>query len=153
MLKLNQKTISSLEIAEISGKAHNDVLKSIRSMESSWKKVNGGNFSLITYSDERNRQKPMYSLSFEESLYVASKYDDITRAKLVKHWSDSKKGKSSDIDAEIAADRDYIKKLYLELNSLEDANKSNNKRIKEIRAIVKEVSLKDYSTPNLFLQS
>lgn len=145
-----QKTITSLEIAEISGKSHDNVLKSIRSMESAWVKINGVKFNAIKYTDERNRQKPMYSLSLEESLYVASKYDDITRAKLVKHWSDTKNGNAVDLNTEMTADREYVKKLYKELNTLEENNKSNNKRIKEIRAIVKEVSLKDYSTPNLF---
>lgn len=145
-----QKTITSLEIAEISGRNHRDVMRSIRSMENSWEKINERKFALISYLDERNREKPMYSLSLEESLYVASKYDDITRAKLVKHWSDTKNGNAVDLNTEMAADREYVKKLYKELNTLEENNKSNNKRIKEIRAIVKEVSLKDYSTPNLF---
>lgn len=32
------KTMSSLEIAELAGKPHNDVLKAIRAMEPAWKK-------------------------------------------------------------------------------------------------------------------
>jgi len=38
--------MSSLEIAELSGKRHNDVMKAIRKMEIAWQKVQGGNFSL-----------------------------------------------------------------------------------------------------------
>ena len=41
--------MSSREIAELAGKPHNDVLKSIRSMEPAWEKVNGGKFSLVEY--------------------------------------------------------------------------------------------------------
>ena len=36
--------MTSLEIAEITGKPHNDVLKAIRKMEQAWVKVNGGKF-------------------------------------------------------------------------------------------------------------
>ena len=42
--------LKSLEIAEITGKPHNDVLKAIRKMEQAWVKVTQGNFSLSTYS-------------------------------------------------------------------------------------------------------
>ena len=43
--------MTSLEIAEITGKPHNDVLKAIRKMEQAWVKVNGGNFSICTVGD------------------------------------------------------------------------------------------------------
>lgn len=43
--------MTSKEIATITGKPHNDVLKAIRAMESAWVKVNGGNFSLVEYTD------------------------------------------------------------------------------------------------------
>lgn len=61
-----------------------------------------------------------------------------------------KNGTYSVNSAEAKEDKKYIQSLYRELESLEASNKANNKRIKEIRAIVKEVSLKDYSSPNLF---
>ena len=35
------QTITSLEIAELTGKQHKDVLKAIRNMEPSWKKYVG----------------------------------------------------------------------------------------------------------------
>jgi phage regulator Rha-like protein len=43
--------MTSLQIAEITGKPHNDVLKAIRNMESAWIKVTEGNFSLSEYKD------------------------------------------------------------------------------------------------------
>ena len=46
-LDLREQTMTSLEIAELTGKPHNDVLKAIRKMEPAWMKVNGGNFSLV----------------------------------------------------------------------------------------------------------
>lgn len=48
-LVLKNGTMSSVEIAELTGKPHNDVMKAIRAMEPAWKKINGGSFPwLIT---------------------------------------------------------------------------------------------------------
>lgn len=84
----NQQHMTSLEIAEICGKQHNHVLRDIRSMEPAWEKVNGSKFGLIEYKDLRGRLKPCYSLTKTECLYVATKYDDEMRAKLVLRWEE-----------------------------------------------------------------
>lgn len=66
--------MTSKEIATITGKPHNDVLKAIRAMESAWVKVNGGNFSLVEYTDAKGENRPMYKLTKTECLYIATKY-------------------------------------------------------------------------------
>ena len=78
--------MTSLEIAEVTGKPHNDVLKAIRKMEQAWVKVNGGNFSLVDYTDSKGELRPCYSLSKMECLYIATKFNDEARAKLVIRW-------------------------------------------------------------------
>ena len=78
--------MTSLEIAEITGKPHNDVLKAIRKMEQAWVKVNGGNFSLVDYTDSKGELRPCYSLTKTECLYIATKFNDEARAKLVIRW-------------------------------------------------------------------
>lgn len=47
----NKKTMSSREIAELTGKRHSDVLESIRKMENAWVKVTQRKFSLSEYTD------------------------------------------------------------------------------------------------------
>lgn len=84
----SQKTMSSREIAELTGKEHNDVLKAIRAMEPAWVKVGGGNFSLSYYTSEQNKKLPMYELTQPECLYVATKFNDEARAKLVIRWQE-----------------------------------------------------------------
>ena len=44
--------MTSLEIADVTGKPHNDVLKAIRKMEDGWKEVAQGNFSLTQIREE-----------------------------------------------------------------------------------------------------
>lgn len=92
---LTEPTITSIEIAEISGKPHSDLMKSIRKQEVSWVKVNGGNFSLVKYKDKKGEERPMYLLTKMESLYITSKFNDELRAQLVKRWYDLENHKVS----------------------------------------------------------
>lgn len=55
--------MTSREIAEVTGKPHNDVLKAIRAMDGAWIKVNGGKFSLVEYTDSKGEKRPMYELT------------------------------------------------------------------------------------------
>lgn len=84
--------MTSLQIAEITGKPHNDVMKAIRKMEPAWQKVQGGNFSLMQEEVETNngghKMRPYYSLNKEECLYIATKFNDEARAKLIKRWKE-----------------------------------------------------------------
>jgi len=87
----DQQTITSMEIAEITGKQHYDVMKAIRKMEPSWEKVAEGKFSLCYYIDPNNRERPMYKLTKTECLFVATKFNDEARAKLVLRWEQLEK--------------------------------------------------------------
>ncbi len=80
--------MTSLQIAEVTGKPHNDVMKAIRKMEPAWQKINEGNFSLVNYQDKKGEVRPCYSLTKEECLYIATKFNDEARAKLIKRWKE-----------------------------------------------------------------
>ncbi|WAX07572.1 hypothetical protein BK649P1_00008 [Bacteroides phage BK649P1] len=80
--------MTSREIATITGKPHNDVLKAIRAMEPAWYKITEGNFSLSEYTDSTGRKLPMYQLTKTECLYIATKFNDEARAKLVIRWEE-----------------------------------------------------------------
>lgn len=80
--------MTSLQIAEITGKPHADVMKAIRKMEPAWSKINEGNFSLVDYQDKKGETRPCYSLNKEECLYIATKFNDESRAKLIKRWKE-----------------------------------------------------------------
>jgi len=82
------QTITSLEIAELTGKKHKDLMKAIRNMEPAWLKVNGRNFALVDYKDAKGELRPCYSLTKTECLYIATKFNDEARAKLVLRWEE-----------------------------------------------------------------
>lgn len=87
-LIFQKQTMSSIEIAELSGKQHKHVLEAIRSMEPAWEKVSGTKFRLAEYTDAQGKQRPCYELTKTECLYVATKFNDEARAKLVKRWEE-----------------------------------------------------------------
>ena len=88
----SKQTMSSLEIAKLTGKPHNDVMKAIRAMEPSWEKVSQGKFSLSSRKVEQPnggmREYPCYELTKTECLYIATKFNDEARAKLVLRWEE-----------------------------------------------------------------
>ena len=88
----NVQTMTSLEIAELTGKQHKDVLKAIRNMEPAWEKVCGRNFALTSRSiiqpNGGTREVPCYQLTKTECLYIATKFNDEARAKLVLRWQE-----------------------------------------------------------------
>jgi phage regulator Rha-like protein len=59
-------------------------------MEPAWEKVRGGKFSLLhkTYElpNGGHKEQPYYELTKTECLYIATKFNDEARAKLVLRW-------------------------------------------------------------------
>lgn len=80
--------MTSRDIAELTSKQHKDVLEAIRNMEPSWEKVTGRKFPLSEYKDGTGRKLPMYELSKSECLYVATKFNDEARARLIMRWEE-----------------------------------------------------------------
>lgn len=94
-LELIKETMSSIEIAELTGKPHNDIMKAIRVMEPAWEKVQQGKFSLMFKIRELpnggHKEEPYYELTKTECLYVATKFNDEARAKLILRWEQLEK--------------------------------------------------------------
>lgn len=89
---VDDERMTSLQIAEITGKAHKDVMRAIRNMEPAWEKVQERKFALtqeeIEISNGGHKMRPYYSLNKEECLYIATKFNDEARAKLIKRWKE-----------------------------------------------------------------
>lgn len=78
--------MTSREIADLTGKQHGHIMRDIRAMEIAWEKIAGSKFGLGEYRDEGNQLRPEYSLTKRECLYIATKFNDEARAKLVLRW-------------------------------------------------------------------
>lgn len=92
---VDQQTITSMEIAEITGKNHSDVLRAIRKMEPAWEAEHKSKFAcklrLVETGFGAHKKSPYYELSRTECLYVATKFNDVARAKLVLRWEQLEK--------------------------------------------------------------
>ncbi len=86
------QTMTSLEIAELTGKQHKNVMQAIRNMEPAWEKVTGLKFQLCEKSyllaNGVTKKQPFYQLTKTECLYIATKFNDEARAKLVLRWEE-----------------------------------------------------------------
>lgn len=86
------QTMSSREIARIMRKPHNDLMKAIREMELAWEKTTGKNFPLANYQKVTGngtiREFPEYQLNKTECLYIATKFNNEARARLVIRWAE-----------------------------------------------------------------
>lgn len=82
--------MTSLEIAELTGKQHKHLMEAIRKMEPAWVKVHGSKFRLmfreVAIGNGAVRRDPCYQLTKTECLYIATKFNDEARAKLVIRW-------------------------------------------------------------------
>ena len=86
----NEPRITSIEIAELTGKKHNHLMRDIRNMEPAWEKVHGSKFGLmlreVHIGNGAVRREPCYNLTKIETLYIATKFNDEARARLVLRW-------------------------------------------------------------------
>ena len=81
-----EQRMTSMEIAELTGKQHFHIMRDIRNMEPAWEKVTQSKFGCSTYKDSTGRTLPCYLLTKTECLYIATKFNDEARARLVLRW-------------------------------------------------------------------
>lgn len=87
IVQIGQKTtMTSLEIAEVTGKRHDAILRDIRNLLKQG--VDAHNFVETSYTDKSNRQSPCYELTKKGCLILASGYDALLREKIINRWEE-----------------------------------------------------------------
>lgn len=84
--------MSSLEIAEVTGKEHKNVMRDIQNLLSQG--VDKLNFERISYKDSMNRVRDAYQLTYKGVLILASGYNPVLREKIINRWEDLETGKA-----------------------------------------------------------
>ncbi|EPF3312544.1 Rha family transcriptional regulator [Escherichia coli] len=117
-------TMSTLQIAELTGKNHFDVMRDCRRMVDSIRKGSklvGGddsNFAGIgfykesTYKDSLNRNKPMYELDEDLCNTLVMGYDAPLRFKIAKEWRLMKEGNQKPAIVEDMNNPAYIAEMF-----------------------------------------
>lgn len=127
--------MTSLQIAEITARLHKNVMRAIRNMEPAWEKINGRKFELVDYKDEKGETRPCFSLNKEECIYIATKFNDEARAKLIKRW------KELEEQSKPSVPQNYLEALKSLVKSEEEKQQlalENRKQQQEILTISKE---------------
>lgn len=88
-----KETMSSLQIAEITGKQHAHVMRDIRTLLEQG--VTESNFGLSNYKDSTGRNLPCYNLTKKGCLILASGYDAKLREKIIDRWEELETEKRS----------------------------------------------------------
>lgn len=83
---VRKETMTSLEIAEVTGKRHDSVLRDIRNLLS--QRVDAHNFVETSYTDKANRQQKCFTLTKKGCLILASGYDALLREKIINRWEE-----------------------------------------------------------------
>jgi phage regulator Rha-like protein len=139
----NGHTMTSLEISELTGKMHNDVLKAIRNMEPAWIKVAKGNFPLSEYFDSTGRKLPMYELTKSQCLYVATKFNDEARAKLIIRWEELETRETTISNAKIRQMQASAKRRNEIALRLHDIDSLITRLMSERKSLIKERNIID----------
>lgn len=77
----DKNRMTSLEIAEITGKQHAHVMRDIRKLLEQG--VNQSNFGLVKYKDKKGEMRDMFSLTPKGCLILASGYDALLRERII----------------------------------------------------------------------
>ena len=119
--------MTSLQIAEVTGKMHKHVLRDIRNLLDSG--VNETNFGLVEYKDKKGEVRPMYELTPKGCLILASGYDPILREKIVNKLEEYQQKERANIislpnfedpaEAAMAWAKEYREKKVLTLENKE----------------------------------
>ena len=137
-----EMTMSSVEIATLTGKRHDNVMRDIKVMLDELE-IDTLKFEGI-YLDSQNRQRHLYNLPKRECLILVSGYDTKLRAAIIDRWQ-----QLEDAAAAAAAPSPTIRlqadtKLELLLNSVRLAYES----MELAKAVSQKLAIGDYSTWN-----
>lgn len=76
-----EQTMTSLQVAEITGKQHAHIMRDIRNLLEQG--VNASNFGLVEYKDSKGEARPCYELTKKGCLILASGYNALLREKII----------------------------------------------------------------------
>ena len=81
----NSKTMSSREIAELTGKLHFNIMRDIKTLIGQGA-FNGFKFEAAKYIDAQGKPRPEYFLDFDATMTLVTGYNAVLRAKVIKRW-------------------------------------------------------------------
>ncbi|WP_052706129.1 Rha family transcriptional regulator [Vibrio galatheae] len=126
VIHTGELTMSSREIAELTGKHHHHVIRDIRKQECAYIEVYGNQtkFGLVKYVDGKGELRDEYQLTKSQALFVVSGYNPVLRAKVQKRMEDLEQqlqDQPSDLQVASTMDSSQLQLLLKETKAKEVA--------------------------------
>ena len=86
--------MTSVEIAELTGKKHAHVMRDIKTLIEQ-DAIGESSFGLSSYVSEQGKELPMYSLGFKATMTLVTGYDAKRRSVVIDRWVDLETGKAT----------------------------------------------------------
>ncbi|MDD7189686.1 phage regulatory protein/antirepressor Ant [Prevotella sp.] len=141
-LIIKKETMTSLEIAEVTGKRHDSILRDIRNILSQG--VDAHNFVETSYTDKSNRQQKCYTLTKKGCLILASGYDVILREKIINRWEEleTKERNKYQVPQSFAEALMLAAKQQEQIEEQQRQLEANSKEIVELNGAIAEMEPK-----------
>ena len=141
-LIIKKETMTSLEIAEVTGKRHDSILRDIRNILSQG--VDAHNFVETSYTDKSNRQQKCYTLTKKGCLILASGYDVILREKIINRWEEleTKERSQYQVPQSFAEALMLAAKQQEQIEEQQRQLEANSKEIVELNGAIAEMEPK-----------
>ena len=126
--KGKKRIMTSLQIAEITGKTHSNVMRDIRNILEQLEEKHKFNFELMfkitKLGNNAERKDPYYLLTKKDCLLLASGYDANLRAKIINRWEELEENKRElsrkDLALMVLQAEEEKERLLLENNHLSE---------------------------------
>ena len=141
-------TISSLEIAELTGRTHKNVMRDIKNLLKQG--VSELNFELSSYKQQQpnggTKEVPMYNLTKKGCLILASGYNAVLREKIIARWEALETGKATPMYQVPQSFADALMLAAQQQKQIEEQAKTISENVKAIEAKDKQIAVLEEQT-------
>ena len=124
--------MSSVAIAQVTGKRHRDVLRDIRALLEQG--VNERNFAPVEYTDAKGEKRPCYQLSRKGCLILASGYNALLREKIIDRLEELELERQKTLPSEaFAALEERVKMLEASVRGLRPSGDVGCREVRIVR--------------------
>ena len=136
--------MSSLEISELTGRPHANVMRDIKNLLKQG--VSQINFELASYKDKQGKDRPMYNLTKKGCLILASGYNAVLREKIIDRWEALETGKATPMYQVPQSFADALMLAAQQQKQIEEQAKTISENVKAIEAKDKQIAVLEEQT-------
>lgn len=150
--------MTSLQLAELTGKKHQHIMRDIRNEMDLLGDLGASIFGLVNYTDAKGELRPCYRFGKKGAMQLALKYDAVTRFKVIEKIEELEKLSNNKASYQIQDPIERAKKWIEEQEEIKKINETNkllmhiNKSYTSTE-IAKECGFSSATALNKFLNS